>query len=346
MQSRKIADVLKVSEGGLEDKKQKNRSSSLHKDDNQNQHVQIDSGFALQQFLDHIPIISIAGIKNSPVLELKAGDSIMDAIHMLYENDIFSAAIVDMSDIRFSDRYIGLIDFTSMVLWCLENNGFFSILDQVPQIGQTKVSESAKSFLYEPFFPVSMDDTVLHALLLLSKHRVHVLPVIQEPEAGFIGFATQNAVVEHLLQSSELEWFDNIADKNLSDFRFESQENPSCVYGDQTVANALDMLWQNQTCPVAVVDRQTKKLLETDKVETERAIEHDHGVFLTAGSLQLKNSFIPRMDLPVANKENETLNLQFAPPNMNSSINGGGFFEFVLEQSGCQVKYGAIIHNH
>ncbi|KAG4391815.1 hypothetical protein GLYMA_04G011966v4 [Glycine max] len=120
MQSRKIADVLKVSEGGLEDKKQKNRSSSLHKDDNQNQHVQIDSGFALQQFLDHIPIISIAGIKNSPVLELKAGDSIMDAIHMLYENDIFSAAIVDMSDIRFSDRYIGLIDFTSMVLWCLE----------------------------------------------------------------------------------------------------------------------------------------------------------------------------------------------------------------------------------
>ncbi|XP_028227118.1 SNF1-related protein kinase regulatory subunit gamma-1-like [Glycine soja] len=157
-----------------------------------------------------------------------------------------------------------------------------------------------------------MDDTVLHALLLLSKHRVHVLPVIQEPEAGFIGFATQNAVVEHLLQSSELEWFDNIADKNLSDFRFESQENPSCVYGDQTVANALDMLWQNQTCPVAVVDRQTKKLLEfihieTDKVETERAIEHDHGVFLTAGSLRLKNSFIPRMDLPVANKENETL---------------------------------------
>ena len=47
----------------------------------------------------------------------------------------------------------------------------------------------------------------------------------------------------------------------LSFHRFESQENPSCVYGDQTVANALDMLWQNQTCPVAVVDRQTKKLL-------------------------------------------------------------------------------------
>lgn len=56
---------------------------------------------------------------------MKAGDSIRDAIHTLYEKDIFSAAIVDMLDsdadnIMFSDQYIGLVDFTSMVLWCLE----------------------------------------------------------------------------------------------------------------------------------------------------------------------------------------------------------------------------------
>ncbi|TKY75404.1 SNF1-related protein kinase regulatory subunit gamma-1 [Spatholobus suberectus] len=430
MQSRKIADVLKVTDGGLEDK-EKNLTSSL---DNDNHHVQIDSGSALQQYLDHIPISSIAGIKNSPVLELKAGDSIRDAIHMLYKKDIFAAAIVDVlssdtASIRLSDRYIGLIDFTSMVLWCLEeydkinkstmenhltdieNDGFFSILDQVPQIGQTKVSELAKSFLWEPFFPVNLDDTVLHALLLLSKHRLHVLPVIQQPEAGLIGFVTQNAVVQHLLQSSELEWFDSIADKNLSDFRFEGQQNPSRVYGDQTVADALKLLWQNQTCAVAVVDGQTKRLLgnvrnsdvynlvknndllrnrtiltveefihmETDKIKTDPTIEHDHGAFLTAGSLRLKNNFTPRMDLPVANKENETLKqimehmtetnssfsflindneqvtglltlrdtiLQFAPPCVNSSIDGGGFFEFALEQSGCQVKNGTMIRNH
>ncbi|XP_020210578.1 SNF1-related protein kinase regulatory subunit gamma-1-like [Cajanus cajan] len=423
MQSQKIVDVL------ASEDKEKNLTSSLNND---GQHVQIDSGSALQQFLDHIPISSIAGIKNSPVLELKAGDSIRDAIHVLYEKDIFSAAIFDVSDsdtasVRFSDRYIGLIDFTSMVLWCLEEydkmkndtmeshlkvieeDGFFSILDQVPQIGQTKVSELAKSFLWEPFFPVNMDDTVLHALLLLSKHRLHVLPVIQQPEAGLIiGFVTQNAVVQHLLQSSELEWFDSIADKNLSDFRFEGQESPSCVYGDQSVSDALKLLWQNQTCAVAVVDRMTKKLLgnvrngdvynlvknndilrnrtiltveefihiETDKRETKPAIKQDRGALLTAASLRLKNSFTPKMDLPVANKENETLKqimehatatnssfsflvndreqvtgfltlrdiiLQFAPPCVNSSIHGGGFFELALEQSGCQVKNGTMV---
>lgn len=84
------------------------------------------------------------------------------------------------------------------------------------------------------------------------------------------------------------------------------------------------------------------------------------------------------MDSPATNKENDTLKqvmehmtqtnssfsfvindtkqvtglltlrdiiLQFAPPGVNSTIHGGGFFEFALEQSGCQVKNGTIIRN-
>ena len=118
--------------------------------------------------------------------------------------------------------------------------------------------------------------------------------------------------------------------------------------------------------------------IETDKAITKPSIEHDHGALLTAGSLRLKNSFIPRMDLPVASKENATLKqimehttetnssfsflvndkeqvtglltlrdiiLQFAPPCVNSTIIGGGFFEFALEQCGCEVKNGTMIRN-
>jgi hypothetical protein len=122
------------------------------------------------------------------VLEIKAGNTIRDAIHMIYEKDTFGAVIVDVldtetTDIRHSDRYIGFIAFPNIVLWCLEvyifvtfvlyilmtdiafslafcifkeyeniredatdnhlkdveNDGLFSILDRIPQIGQTKV---------------------------------------------------------------------------------------------------------------------------------------------------------------------------------------------------------------
>ncbi|WJX36225.1 hypothetical protein P8452_24127 [Trifolium repens] len=403
------------------------------KEDNDDQRVQLDSGSAIQQCLDHIPITSISGINNSCVLEIKAGNTIRDAIHMIYEKDTFGAVIVDVldtetTDIRHSDRYIGFIAFPNIVLWCLEeyeniredatdnhlkdveNDGLFSILDRIPQIGQTKVGELAKSFLWEPFLPVHLDDTILHALLLLSKHKLQVLPVIKQPNAALIGFITQNSLVELLLQSSELDWFDNIANKNLSQFRFEGQEHPSCVFGDQTVADALKLLWRNQTCAVAVVDRQTKKLLgnvrnsdvynlvknddlfrnrkiltveefvrtKTDKTNAEPTTEHGHRADHMAGSLNLKNNLTPRMDSPVTNKKNDTLKqvmehmtetnssfsflmneneqvtglitvrdiiLQFAPPCVNSSIGGGGFFELALEQSGCQVSNGTIIRN-
>lgn len=70
------------------------------------------------------------------VLELRTGDSVRDAIHVLYEKDVFGAPIADVLDLdestsatrRFSDNYIGFIDFASMVLWCLEVICFSTIL--------------------------------------------------------------------------------------------------------------------------------------------------------------------------------------------------------------------------
>ncbi|CAL0318942.1 unnamed protein product [Lupinus luteus] len=413
----------------------------LDKNENKNEH-QIDSASALQQYLDHIPISSIPAIQNSQLFQLKAADSVRDAIHMLYQKDIFGAAILDVSHsdttpptMTFTTSYIGIIAFSSMVLWCLqeyekilensmenspkddvpkvndiESHGFFSILDRFPQIGQTKVGDLAKSFLWEPFFPVRLDDTILHALLLLSKHRLCLLPVAQQHGPGLIGFVTQNAVVQFLLQSSGLEWFDSVADKNFSYLSFENRKHPSCVSRGETVADALKVLWQNQTCAVAVLDQQTKKLIgnvrnsdvyhlvnnddllrnrmiltvqefihtEIDNIGSEHEHEHEHGGFVAARSLSLKSSFIPKMDSPVTNKEKDTLKqimehmtqtnssfsflindneqvtglvtlrdiiLQFAPPCVDSTIDGGGFFQFALEQSGCDVKNGTIIRN-
>ncbi|KAI4295513.1 hypothetical protein L6164_035553 [Bauhinia variegata] len=399
MESKQIAEVVKDSEEGGITEKKKTLFSDLHSDQKEQR---IDSASALQRYLDHIPISSIPGIKNSLVLELKTGDSVKDAIRTLYENNIFCAPIADVLDpngtsTRFSNRCIGIIGFASMVLWCLEeyenirknsndsdqlqameNNGLFSILDQIPQIGQTKVGELAKSFLWESFFPVRLEDTLFHALLLLSKHQLQVLPVIEQSNSQLIGFATQSAVVQLLLQSSGLAWFDSIADKALSDFRFENQQHPITVFGDQIVADALHLLWKSRIGAVAIVDRETTKLIgtvrnsdvyqlvkkddllrsirsltvvefilmETDKVDSDPTIERDLDLAaIAAGSLQLRNSLVPRMDSPVTNKKTETLK-QFAPPCVNSSIKGGGFFELALEQSGCHVTDGMIICNH
>lgn len=54
------------------------------------------------------------------MFELRNGDIVKEAICFLYEKNVSGALIADAASGRFSDRYIGLIDFSDMVLWCLE----------------------------------------------------------------------------------------------------------------------------------------------------------------------------------------------------------------------------------
>ncbi|XP_057955728.1 SNF1-related protein kinase regulatory subunit gamma-1-like [Malania oleifera] len=437
MSLRQIEEVMKDSGGRVGDKKD-NLISKLHDDDSGNPAGagKTDSSSALQLFLNHIPISSIPGIRNPPVLELKTGDSLRDAIRLLYEKNVSGAPIADVvvdpnaAARRFSDRYIGFIDFASMLLWSLErsekdqintegdgddneasSSGIFSMLEQNPHIGQTKVGELAKSFLWDPFLPVNLDDTLFHVLLLLSKHRLKVVPVIEQSDSQVIGFVTQNAVIQLLLQSSGLEWFDNIANKALTEFRLENEDRVPQAFEDQSIAEALHILWESQISAVAVVNRETNRLtgcvrssdvhllldnghlfhnrksisveqfihLDGGKLDSDPTIEQDLGALLLEGILRLKNSFLPRMDLPVINKKTDTLKqamknmaetksnfsflvderqqatgvltlreiiVQFAPPCVDSRINGVGFFESALEQSGCHVEGGSIVCNH
>ncbi|KAJ7967305.1 SNF1-related protein kinase regulatory subunit gamma-1 like [Quillaja saponaria] len=141
------------------------------------------------------------------------------------------------------------------------NDGFLTILDQIPQIGQTKISELAKSFLWESFIPVHIDDTLFHVLLLFSNHRLQVVPVIERSSSQVTGFVTQSAALHLLLQSSGLEWFGKIADKALSEFRFENEEHVSNVLGNQSLLDTLHVLWKNRIGTVAVVDQGTRSLL-------------------------------------------------------------------------------------
>lgn len=44
-------------------------------------------------------------------------------------------------------------------------------------------------------------------------------------------------------------------------FRFENEENVSCVYGDESLAKALHILFKSHISAIAVIDRQTQRLM-------------------------------------------------------------------------------------
>ncbi|CAL9137452.1 unnamed protein product [Musa acuminata var. zebrina] len=238
----------------------------------------VDSGSALQSFFDHIPITAIPGIRASvPVLEVKFDDCVAHAIGLLYENNVSGAAIIDPADSaskKSMDRDIGFIEFSSMVLWSLEeidkartaskegNHGFFDMPEKNSQIEQTKIIELTKSFLWEPFFPAHEDDTLFHVLLLFTKHhKLNVIPVIESSNSSIVGFITQHAVIQLLLKSSGLEWFDEIAEKSLSEYGLMNAAGVVSVFSDQSLADALHVLWDKQLDGVPVVDRRSGMLL-------------------------------------------------------------------------------------
>ncbi|CAL4955553.1 unnamed protein product [Urochloa decumbens] len=234
---------------------------------------------ALKSFLDHIPISSVPGALQptaSPAVEIKLGGTVLDAIDAMYGGSAAGAVIIDdvqSSFGKYVDRDIGFVEFSSIVLWALEelrkvehepkdsSPDFLSSLKQHPQIAETKIAWLAKLFLWEPFFPVRAHDTLFHAMLLFSKHhRLNVVPVVESMNSSVIGFVTQNAVMELLLQSSGLEWLDKIAGKQLSEFRFASVRKPVLVYSDQTLADGLHIL-SKEKMEIAVIDRKTSCLI-------------------------------------------------------------------------------------
>lgn len=121
------------------------------------------------------------------------------------------------------------------------------------------------------------------------------------------------------------------------------------------------------------------EFIHTQPDETEASTEIDSEVSMIARNLHLKKRSIPKMDSPLTNKKSDTLKqlmkdvternsrfsflineneqviglitlrdviLEFAPPCVSSSIDGGGFFQMALEQSGCHVEQGALVRNH
>ncbi|GFY95121.1 hypothetical protein Acr_10g0005060 [Actinidia rufa] len=143
----------------------------------------------------------------------------------------------------------------------------------------------------------------------------------------------------------------------------------------------MHVLWENQIGAVAVVQRETKRLIGCVRNSDLHLLLDNNDLFNNRRSLTAEE-FI-HMDgewiSPVTNRKTDTLmqamkNLaatkcsfcflvdelqqvqgvitlrdmivQFAPPSMDSTINGGGFFDSALEQTGCHIENGTMVCDH
>lgn len=74
-----------------------------------------------------------------------------------------------------------------------------------------------KSYRWDPFLPVTLDNSMLCVLLLLSKYRLRNVPVIESGKPEIKNYITQSAVVQGLERCKGRDWFDCISARPISD---------------------------------------------------------------------------------------------------------------------------------
>ncbi|KAG7032195.1 SNF1-related protein kinase regulatory subunit gamma-1-like protein, partial [Cucurbita argyrosperma subsp. argyrosperma] len=79
---------------------------------------------------------------------------------------------------------------------------FYKVLLQEEPFKSTTVQSILKSYRWAPFLPVTLDNSMLGVLLLLSKYRLRNVPVIEPGKPDIKNYITQSAVVQALIVCS------------------------------------------------------------------------------------------------------------------------------------------------
>lgn len=51
---------------------------------------------------------------------MKTGDFVKDAIRVMFEKNVSYALIADVSSDGFPDRFLGFVDLSRLLLWCIQ----------------------------------------------------------------------------------------------------------------------------------------------------------------------------------------------------------------------------------
>jgi hypothetical protein len=80
-----------------------------------------------------------------------------------------------------------------------------------------QVADVSGTFRWGPFLPVQLgEDNLLTLLLLTSKYRLKVVPVVEAGHGQLRNLITQSAIVRFLADSRGADWYDTVANKSLT----------------------------------------------------------------------------------------------------------------------------------
>jgi len=209
--------------------------------------------------MDFLKNTSVAVLPKVSVLYyVNSSDSAAHTLRLLAQHNVLSMPVLDKS----LNQYIGFVDMVDIVSLIVDiyseadimAENFYTLLEQSERFKNTKVSEIINISARNPFIPVPETSSLYTAVELLSKHKVHRVPVI-DAEGHIVNLITQSSLIAFIAEN--VDKLGSVVNQTVGSLLL-GHKDVVTVNINARVIEAFNLMDKKSVSAVAVVDDEGK----------------------------------------------------------------------------------------
>jgi CBS-domain-containing membrane protein len=212
---------------------------------------------SLNFFFASIPLSELPPEKE--IFCVRSDQSISQAVALLRQKNVLAAPVLDVNapeDAAWLDKYCGIVDMIGILFFLVDvmQQEKLRSLEKVLEhrvLDTTKVGDIAGTARWGPFVPLSMEDNMLDAMLLMGKYGLHRVPVVMSPGGDIVHFLTQSAIVDTL--SRNMDQFKVLAQQTLAELGLGNKVDCFSVRTDSMLREAVLLIKEKNIGAVPVL---------------------------------------------------------------------------------------------
>jgi CBS domain-containing protein len=209
-------------------------------------------------------LFSKIALKSFPSVKVVSVDStatVADTLDVLSGNKILCAPVVDTSKKSDSwlDKYLGLVDMADIVSFALskvevaknKSKGFAALVREAKEFSTHQVKDILDSNGHNPFVPLALTSSMRDAMLLLGKHHLYRIIVIDAEKQELANIITQSAMVKVL--GDNMKSFGDFGKKTLTDLGLAASKTIYSVSLENLAIEAFKLMLEKKVGAVPVL---------------------------------------------------------------------------------------------
>jgi CBS domain-containing protein len=205
--------------------------------------------------------ISLKSFPSVKVVSVPSNATVAETLEVLSNNKILCAPVVDASKKSDSwlDKYLGLVDMADIVSFALskvevakaKSKGFAALVKEAKEFSTHQVKDILDSNGHNPFVPLALTSSMRDAMLLLGKHHLYRIIVIDAEKEELANIITQSAMVKVL--GDNMKSFGDFGKKTLTQLGLAQQKTIFSVALDNLAIDAFKLMLEKKVGAVPVL---------------------------------------------------------------------------------------------